>query len=104
MTTPTGRARVPGSYATGRTALNEGRPVDFDLPGGPGGGGPRPPAPGGTPYRRRGPRPRWGRIALVIAAALVLLTGVGGFVAYVYANHLDELRSGNASGSAVPNE
>jgi LCP family protein required for cell wall assembly len=90
MTTPTGRARVPGtSYATGRAVLGGDRPVGLDAPGGPGGGGPRPPAPGGTPYRR-GPRPRWGRIALVAGLALLLLVGIGGLGAYLYANHLDD--------------
>src|SRR5439155_1548991 len=59
-------------------------------PGGPGGTGPRPPAPGGTPYRRRGPRPRWGRIALVAGLAVLLLLGIGGFGAYLYASHLDD--------------
>ena len=91
MTTPTGRARVPGSsYATGRAVLSEGRPAGLDAPGGPGGTGPRPPAPGGTPYRRRGPRPRWGRIALVAGLAVLLLLGIGGFGAYLYASHLDD--------------
>ena len=63
--------------------------MDFDAPGGPGGAGPRPPVPGAPP-RRPGPRPRWGRIALVAAVALVLLLGGGGFAAYLYANHLDD--------------
>src|SRR5262252_6112271 len=90
MTTPTGRARGPGSsYATGRAVLGEDRPVGLDVPGGPGGTGPWPPAPGGTPYRPRGRRPRWGRIALVAGLALLLLVGIGGFAAYLYADHLD---------------
>jgi LCP family protein required for cell wall assembly len=87
MTTPTGRARVPGSpSATGRAAVGVAQP---EAPGGPAGPGTRPPVPGGTPYRRRGPRPRWGRIALVAGLALALLGLIGGFAAYLYADHLD---------------
>ncbi|OLB80099.1 MAG: transcriptional regulator [Actinobacteria bacterium 13_2_20CM_2_71_6] len=96
MTTPTGRAKVPGTPATsgrasvGRATVGLAQPGDSGPGGrGPGGPGARPPVPGGTPYRGKGRRPRWGRIALVGVLALTLIGLLGGFGAYLYANHLD---------------
>lgn len=56
-------------------------------------GGSYGPPPGGD--RRTGKayrgkrRPRWGRIALVVCLALVLIAGIGGFFGYMYVNKLD---------------
>ncbi|MGC9667122.1 LCP family protein [Planosporangium sp. 12N6] len=79
-----GRAQIP-PRAVGHGAVppqyRDGRP-----PQDPGG---RPPqGPGGTPYRRR-IRPRWGRIALVLALALLLLAGLGAGGAFLYYRNLD---------------
>jgi len=74
-----GRAHVPG-------ARGESRPRGVG-PGGPGGpGGPRGPRRPGAPYRK-GPQPKWGRIALVAVAGLALLglLGAGGTWIYVRA-------------------
>jgi LCP family protein required for cell wall assembly len=79
----TGRAAV-GVAQSGREAAG-----GSGGPGGPGGPGTRPPAPGGAPYGKRRPRPRWGRIALVSGLALTLIVLLAGFGAYLYANHLD---------------
>ncbi len=90
MTNPTGRARVPDSpSATGRASVGVARPGRTGGPGGPGGPGGRPPAPGGTPYRGRRPRPRWGRIALVAGLALLLVALIAGVGTYFYADKLD---------------
>jgi LCP family protein required for cell wall assembly len=77
---PVGRASVPS--ATGRAGVGL-------APGSPGGRPPAPPV--GTPYRGRGrgPRPRWGRIALVGFLALLLIALLGGFGAYLYTSRLD---------------
>jgi LCP family protein required for cell wall assembly len=59
--------------------------------GGPGGPGGRPPVPGerpGKPYRGR-PRPKWGRIALVVGGALLAIVLLAGFGLYLYARNLD---------------
>ncbi|MEV0715741.1 LCP family protein [Asanoa sp. NPDC050611] len=76
-----GRAHVPGARA-------ETRPrIGGTGPGGPGGpGGPRGPRRPGAPYRK-GPQPKWGRIALVAVAGLVVLglLAAGGTWIYVRA-------------------
>ncbi|HEU4421525.1 MAG TPA: LCP family protein [Pilimelia sp.] len=72
----TGRAQVPGAYGTPPTRSGGG-------PGGPGG-----PRYTGTP--RRGPKPRWGRIALVAALALLLLGGLGAGAFALYAKSLND--------------
>ncbi|WP_338090155.1 LCP family protein [Planosporangium mesophilum] len=54
-------------------------------PHGPGG---PPRGPGGEPYRR-GPRPRWGRIALVGLVALLMVAGLGLGGAFLYYRSLD---------------
>lgn len=71
---PAGRTEVPGGYRNG--------------PAGSGPGGPPPRGPG-RPYKGK-PKPRWGRIALVAGAAVVVLALIGGIAAYGYANHLDK--------------
>jgi LCP family protein required for cell wall assembly len=90
MTSPTGPAA--GRSSVGRASVpaspgrdNAGRGVGVAP------GGPPPYLPTGTPYRGggRGRRPRWGRIALVGLSALLLIGLLGGFGAYLYANHLD---------------
>jgi hypothetical protein len=43
--------------------------------------------PGHVPPRRR--RPRWGRIALVAAVALLVLALIGGGGLWIYANRLN---------------
>ncbi len=71
---PSGRAAVPGARPAGRAAAGtypDARPV-----------GPTPPPRGNSYGRRGGPRPRWGRIALVAALALLLLGGGGAFWYY----------------------
>ncbi len=86
MTTPTGpatgrasvgRAAVPGTPAAGAGGIGLAP------------GGPPPRLPAGTPYKGRGRRPRWGRIALVGLLALLMIGLLGGFGAFLYANHLD---------------
>lgn len=106
--TPSGRAQVHGSYppppegpavpagSVGRASVGRasiptggssyGSPVQAPRPGGPGGpGGPA----SGTPYRGGRRRPRWGRIALVVGLALLLIFGTAGFFAYQYVHRLD---------------
>lgn len=81
-----GRARVPGSQPSSygpasqpaRTVLGEG-------PGGPGGPGDGDGTGFEEPGRRR-PRPRWGRIALVVGLVLAVLLVGGG---YLYVHSLD---------------
>jgi LCP family protein required for cell wall assembly len=93
----TGRASVPGSIpppAPGRVrgaASVPSWPAGPSGPGGPGGGGYRPgggypdsPVPRGT-----GPRPRWGRIALVAVAALLVLAGIAVAGGLIYYHQLD---------------
>ncbi|PZG01347.1 LCP family protein [Micromonospora deserti] len=96
-----GRASVPGS---GRGTAGRARPAEtrwypspddepaFAGPGGPSGpvgpGGPGGPgAPGGP--RRRGARPRWGRIGLVAGVAVLVLALLGGAGAWLYARNLN---------------
>jgi LCP family protein required for cell wall assembly len=101
--TSSGRAQVPGAVPPpeGRVAGRASVPTVGD-PGGAGssqrptagnGGGSYGPPPGGgrrTGNAYRGKRrPRWGRIALVVTLALLVLAGTGGFFVYMYANKLD---------------
>jgi LCP family protein required for cell wall assembly len=87
-----GRAAVPGpegapSRISGRASVPVTPPGGTPLYGG-GPGGPHRP---GGPVRggKRGPRPRWGRIALVAAAALALLGLLGAGGVWVYVHKLD---------------
>lgn len=88
-----GRTSGPGS--------NAGRIAGRAQVGGPSGAGPaygagpggRPPygGPGGTVRSgRRGPRPRWGRIALVGSLAVLVLALLAGGGLWVYASGLDD--------------
>ncbi|OZV77916.1 transcriptional regulator [Micromonospora echinospora] len=95
-----GRASVPGS-SPGRR-FRPARPVgerhpagaavpDDDGPLGPGGpGGPTGPGGRGGRSGRPGPGPRWGRIALVAGAAVLVLALLGGLGAWVYARGLND--------------
>jgi LCP family protein required for cell wall assembly len=106
----TGRAQVPGSIPPPAPARVRGAasvpsrvsgPAGPGGPGGPGGGGPAGPAgPGRGGYSAGGsgageyrprtrPRPRWGRIALVAALALLLLGGMTAVGGLVYYHQLD---------------
>jgi LCP family protein required for cell wall assembly len=69
---------TPGGRASGRAAI----------PGGVGDRTSYPPGPGGSQYRRKR-RPRWGRIALVLALALAVIVGGVSFFVVQYAHHLD---------------
>ncbi|MEU3456660.1 LCP family protein [Micromonospora sp. NPDC006766] len=81
---PAGRARVADARRS--PSYDEGpRPGGPIGPGGPGG----PHGPGGDPGRR-GPRPRWGRIALVAGAAVLVLALLGGAGAWFYARNLND--------------
>ncbi|WP_371409878.1 LCP family protein [Micromonospora zamorensis] len=91
-----GRASVPGPDrgASGRARPTEARVYpSYDeeepRPGGP--TGPRGPGgPGGAGgSRRRGPRPRWGRIALVAGVAVLVLALLGSVGAWLYARNLN---------------
>ncbi|MGS2617277.1 LCP family protein [Micromonospora sp. LZ34] len=90
----TGRASVPGPgrSATGRARPGEARwypSPDEPQAGGPGGPiGPDGPGGPGRP-ERRGPRPRWGRIALVAGVAVLVLALLGGAGAWFYARNLN---------------
>ncbi len=96
-----GRAPVPGSGsgATGRARAAGTRwypqAGDEPVPGGPGGpAGPGGPGDFGGGDRgrpeRRGPRPRWGRIALVAGVAVLVLALLGATGAWFYARGLDD--------------
>ncbi|MEN3306591.1 MAG: hypothetical protein V7603_2793 [Micromonosporaceae bacterium] len=80
-----GRATLPTATPAGRGSY-PGGPVGPSGPGGPGG---RPPGSGGGGQYRGKRRPRWGRIALVVALALALVLGGVAFFAFQYAHHLD---------------
>ncbi|MEW2382531.1 LCP family protein [Micromonospora sp. NPDC047707] len=96
-----GRAPVPGSGPAGRARSTETQwyPSYHDEPSG---GGPRGPVGPGGPGdfgggddgsgrpRRRGPRPRWGRIGLVAGIAVLVLALLGGTGAWFYARGLNE--------------
>ncbi|MBB3100429.1 LCP family protein required for cell wall assembly [Actinoplanes campanulatus] len=86
----------PSGNSSGRASV-PGRPDSRDWPprGGSGPaapGGPRGPAgPGrGRSYRGRRPRPRWGRIALVVGAVIVVIALVAGVTAWGYVSGLDD--------------
>ncbi|HEX6969179.1 MAG TPA: LCP family protein [Micromonosporaceae bacterium] len=87
----TGRASVPGMDPAARAAgrARAGRPAPRPQPSY-GGGGPNdpgwpPPAP-----PQRGPRPRWGRIALVAGVAVLILALLGAGGIWLYAKGLDD--------------
>lgn len=91
-----GRASVPGPDrgASGRARPTEARfypSYDEEQPGPGGPAGPKGPGgPGGTGGpRRRGPRPRWGRIALVAGVAVLVLALLGSVGAWLYARNLN---------------
>ncbi|MGI5212711.1 LCP family protein [Plantactinospora sp. CA-290183] len=77
-----GRARVSGGVP-GQPGPSYGGPGGPAGPGGPGGPG----MPGGP--ARRGPRPRWGRIALVAGVAVLVLGLLAGGGLWVYVKGLD---------------
>jgi LCP family protein required for cell wall assembly len=85
---------VPGPAATapsrnsGRASVPVTSPEGTPRYGG-GPGGPRRPGGPGVGSGRRGPQPRWGRIALVAAAALALLGLLGAAGGWVYVHKLD---------------
>jgi len=86
-----GRAQVPGWSGGSRppTGGEYGSPVRFGPAGagGPGRGG----RSGGNEYGRRpGLRPRWGRLALLVTAALAGLALVGAGSLWIYARGLDK--------------
>ncbi|MFC4106604.1 LCP family protein [Micromonospora zhanjiangensis] len=89
-----GRARFLGTPEQSR-GLHDGGPAGPGGPGGPGGPPDGPGRYGGAP--RRGRRPRWGRIAMVVGAVVVVLALLGGVGAWIYANNLnDELKRTDA--------
>src|SRR3954451_12985156 len=107
---PMSRAAVPGSGRTGTsrpTPARAGAPRGYDdwPPRGSGGtprgpvGPPRGPGGGnrpGRPYKGRR-KPRWGRIAAVAAAVLLVVALFAGVSLYGYANGLnDDLKRTNA--------
>jgi LCP family protein required for cell wall assembly len=87
-----GRAGVPGSY---RDGINRGGGEQWPPRGsGPvGPGGPPPRGPGGSgpnrPYRGK-PKPRWGRIALVVGVVVIIIGLVTALSLYGYASGLDK--------------
>ncbi|MDM4721783.1 LCP family protein [Micromonospora sp. WMMA1363] len=91
-----GRAPVPGSGPGRRARSGNTRwypTADVPPPGGPGGRGG--PGPGGGDGgsgrpRRRGPRPRWGRIGLVAGIAVLVLALLGGAGVWFYARGLND--------------
>jgi LCP family protein required for cell wall assembly len=81
-TRPTGRAGAPNGYRSG---------VDDWPPrgGGPAGPGGPPPQGPGRPYRGRR-RPRWGRVALIVGAVVLIGAIVAGISLYGYTSGLDK--------------
>ena len=97
-TRPTGRAGAPGGYRAGANRTDGYRPSVDDWPpragGPPGPGGPPPRGPGGgdgpgRPYRGKR-RPRWGRIALIAVALVVVGAVVAAISLYGYTSGLDK--------------
>ncbi|SCL22286.1 transcriptional attenuator, LytR family [Micromonospora nigra] len=93
----TGRASVPGSGRdVGRArpgtrwypSPEDGSPVGPGSPGGP--RGPRGPRHPGGRLPGRGPRPRWGRIALVAGVVVLVLALLGGVGAWFYTRSLND--------------
>ena len=83
-----GRATLPGTSA-GRPPyrVDGGGQYGTPAPGGPGG---RPPGRTGQGGQYRGrPRPKWGRIGLVLAAVVALVVAGITIFTYQYAHHLD---------------
>jgi LCP family protein required for cell wall assembly len=81
-TRPTGRAGAPNGYRSGAD----------DWPprgGGPAGPGGPPPQGPGRPYKGRR-RPRWGRIALIVGAIVVVGAIIAGISLYGYTSGLDK--------------
>ncbi|MEV6487888.1 LCP family protein [Actinoplanes sp. NPDC051633] len=99
---PAGRAGVPSDYRRGQTRNDDwppraAGPSGPSGPSGPGGPPPRDPGRGpGQPYRGKR-KPRWGRIALVVGAVLVVGGLIAGISLYGYASGLDkDLKRTNA--------
>ncbi|MEO3927346.1 LCP family protein [Micromonosporaceae bacterium B7E4] len=95
-----GRASVPGpgqpagsSRISGRAHVSgvPGQARPYDSPPGPGGGGPGGPGGPGLPGGpgRSGPRPRWGRIALVVGVAVLVLGLLTSGGLWLYVRGLD---------------
>ncbi|BEL10717.1 LCP family protein [Actinoplanes sichuanensis] len=87
-----GRASVPGPGRPDQGPRPYGSSShggDDYQPAGP--RGPRPPGSTGRSYNGgRRPRPRWGRIAIVVGAVVLVLAIIGGIVAYGYFSGLDD--------------
>jgi LCP family protein required for cell wall assembly len=81
-TRPTGRAGAPNGYRSG----TDDWPPRGRGPAGP--GGPPPQGPG-RPYKGRR-RPRWGRIALIVGAVVVVGAIIAGISLYGYTSGLDK--------------
>ncbi|MEV6598929.1 LCP family protein [Actinoplanes sp. NPDC051346] len=78
------------SYGSARPAGRTSVDGFDDFPRGAGGGPGGPPrGPGGRPYKGRR-KPRWGRIALVTGAAIIVIGLVAGITLYGYANGLND--------------
>src|SRR5689334_8157128 len=85
-----GRASVPSS---GRAGVSPGgnygpAPRDNWPTRGSNAGGPPPRGPGrtGQPYKGRRPKPRWGRIALIVGVVVLIIGLIAGISLYSYAN------------------
>lgn len=90
---PAGRAGVPSDYRRGQ-ARNDDWPPRTASGGAP--GGPPPLRPAGAPYKGRR-KPRWGRIALIVGAVVVIGGLIAGISLYGYASGLDkDLKRTNA--------
>jgi LCP family protein required for cell wall assembly len=74
-----GRAAVPSYHGAGRASVPAYDNYGSVPPRGPGRGGPT----------RGRPRPRWGRIALVLGLVVLLIAGVAGAGAFLYYQSLD---------------
>ncbi len=69
---PVGRARVPGKAVPSSPAAASRSTSTY-----------------GRPASKRGPKPKWGRIALVVALAIALCGGLGSLGAYLYAKSIE---------------